>query len=132
MSLVPLLSTSPVVQIHAFAAIFALLVGISQLVLRKGTMRHRTVGYIWTITMITVAASSLFINQIRMLGPFSIIHLFSINVLLMTPFAMWRAYNGNMKGHGRAMKTTFWSALIIAGLFTLLPGRIMHQVIFGS
>ncbi len=132
MSLEPLLNSSPIIQIHAFAAIFALLIGASQLILRKGTKRHRAIGYIWTTIMIIVAASSLFINDIRMIGPFSLIHIFSINVLLMIPLAMWHASQGNMKGHGRNMKLTFWSALVIAGLFTLLPGRIMHQVLFGS
>jgi uncharacterized membrane protein len=30
------------------------------------------------------------------------------------------------------MTFIFAGALVIAGLFTLLPGRIMHQVVFGS
>jgi uncharacterized membrane protein len=30
------------------------------------------------------------------------------------------------------MILVFSGALIIAGLFTLLPGRIMHSVVFGS
>ena len=132
MSFEPLLNSSPIVQIHAFVAIFALLIGASQLTLPKGTKRHRAIGYIWTAFMIIVAASSLFINQIRMFGPFSLIHIFSLNVLLMTPLAMRRASQGNFKAHGRTMKITFWSALVIAGIFTLMPGRIMHQVIFGS
>jgi uncharacterized membrane protein len=29
------------------------------------------------------------------------------------------------------MVATFTGALVIAGLFTLLPGRIMHTVVFG-
>jgi uncharacterized membrane protein len=29
------------------------------------------------------------------------------------------------------MTMTFVGALVIAGLFTLLPGRIMHAVVFG-
>ena len=31
----------------------------------------------------------------------------------------------------RIMTMTFFGALIVAGLFTLLPGRIMHAVVFG-
>ena len=27
---------------------------------------------------------------------------------------------------------TFAGALVVAGLFTVVPGRIMHNVIFGS
>jgi uncharacterized membrane protein len=33
--------------------------------------------------------------------------------------------------HRRIMIMVFAGALVIAGLFTLLPGRIMHAVIFG-
>jgi uncharacterized membrane protein len=29
------------------------------------------------------------------------------------------------------MTYTFLGALVIAGLFTLMPGRIMHEVVFG-
>ena len=31
-----------------------------------------------------------------------------------------------------AMIFIFFGALVIAGLFTLVPGRIMHAVVFGS
>jgi len=30
------------------------------------------------------------------------------------------------------MTSIFFGALIVAGLFTLLPGRIMHAVVFGQ
>jgi uncharacterized membrane protein len=33
--------------------------------------------------------------------------------------------------HRNVMVLTFTGALVIAGLFTLLPGRIMHAVVFG-
>jgi uncharacterized membrane protein len=33
--------------------------------------------------------------------------------------------------HRRAMISLFLGALVIAGAFTLVPGRIMHQVVFG-
>jgi len=33
--------------------------------------------------------------------------------------------------HRRVMIGIFSGALVIAGLFTLLPGRIMHAVVFG-
>jgi uncharacterized membrane protein len=34
--------------------------------------------------------------------------------------------------HRSAMTKIFVGALVIAGLFTLLPGRIMHAVVFGT
>jgi uncharacterized membrane protein len=38
---------------------------------------------------------------------------------------------GNLKGHGITMASLFVFALIGAGAFTLLPGRMMHTVVFG-
>ena len=34
--------------------------------------------------------------------------------------------------HRRAMLRLFVGALVIAGVFTFLPGRIMHAVVFGT
>jgi uncharacterized membrane protein len=36
-----------------------------------------------------------------------------------------------VSGHKKAMTSIFFGALIIAGAFTFLPGRIMHAVVFG-
>jgi uncharacterized membrane protein len=132
MSLAPLLNAAPIIQIHAIAAIAALIMGISQMALRKGTFRHHVVGYAWSAFMITVAISSLFIFTIRLVGPFSPIHLLSLLVLWTVPKAILNARKGKIKNHARGMTMIFWLALIGAGFFTLMPGRIMHQVIFGS
>ena len=42
------------------------------------------------------------------------------------------ARDGLKPVHRRIMILLFSGALVIAGLFTLLPGRIMHMVVFGS
>jgi uncharacterized membrane protein len=47
MSLAPWLNAEPVIQIHAFAAIAAFALGIVQLAAPKGTLPHRTIGWIW-------------------------------------------------------------------------------------
>jgi uncharacterized membrane protein len=44
---------------------------------------------------------------------------------------VWRARRHDVTGHRLTMIFTFSGALVIAGLFTLLPGRIMHAVVFG-
>ena len=82
--------------------------------------------------MATVAASSFWIHEIRLLGPWSPIHLLSIFTLIMLPIAVWRARQHRVADHRRIMTMTFVGALVIAGLFTLLPGRIMHAVVFGQ
>jgi hypothetical protein len=47
MSLAPLLQASPDIQLHAFAAMGAFVIGAVQLAAPKGTLPHRIVGSIW-------------------------------------------------------------------------------------
>ena len=86
---------------------------------------------LWVALMAVVAVSSFWIHQIRLVGPFGPIHLLSILTLVMLPLAVWRAHTHRVGAHRWIMISVFTGALVVAGLFTLVPGRIMHRVIFG-
>ena len=131
MTLAPLLDAPSVIQIHAFAALAAFAVGLVQLTTPKGTIPHRLIGWSWAALMLTVAVSSLFIHEIRLWGPWSPIHLLSILVLVTLPLAVLHARRHEVSLHRMAMLGLFTGALVIAGVFTFLPGRIMHAVAFG-
>src|ERR1700724_3595098 len=73
-SLAPLLDAAPAIPVHAFAAMAALVLGIVQFAAPKGTLPHRTLGWIWVVLIAAVAASSFGIHQLRLLGPWSPIH----------------------------------------------------------
>jgi uncharacterized membrane protein len=109
----------------------AFVLGVVQLAAPKGTLPHRTLGWIWVLLMAVVAVSSFWIHQIRLLGPWSPIHLLSIFTLVMLPLGVWRAHRHDVSKHRRTMIGIFTGALVIAGLFTFVPGRIMHTVLFG-
>ncbi len=132
MSLAPLLNASPVIQIHAFAAMAAFGLGVVQLAAPKGTLPHRTIGWAWVTLMFVIAISSFWIHDMRLIGPFSPIHLLSILVLIMVPVGVMYARRHNVRGHSKTMIWVFTGALVIAGFFTFVPGRIMHAVLFGS
>src|SRR5438477_12155284 len=132
MNLAPLLAAPAVIQIHALAAFSAFSLGVVQLAAPKGTIPHRTVGWLWAGLMLAVVLSSFFIHTIRMWGPFSPIHLLSVLTLITLPLAVWRARQHDVRKQQRAMLGLFLGALVIAGVFTFLPGRIMHAVVFGS
>jgi uncharacterized membrane protein len=132
MTLAPLLQATPAIQLHAFAAMAAFALGIVQLSAPKGTLPHRTVGWIWVALMLAVSISAFWIHQIRMWGPWSPIHLLAIFTLIMLPIAVWNAHRHRVPQHRNAMIAIFLGALVIAGLFTLVPGRIMHAVVFGA
>jgi uncharacterized membrane protein len=130
-NLAPLLNAAPAIPLHAFAAMAAFVLGVVQLAAPKGTLPHRTIGWIWVGLMAAVAVSSFWIHQIRLVGPWSPIHLLSIFTLAMLPLGVWRAHRHQVAGHRRIMILLFSGALVVAGLFTLVPGRIMHAVLFG-
>lgn len=132
MNIDALTSAGPIIFIHAVAALGALALGTVQMLMPKGGERHRAMGYVWAVLMMTVALSSLFIHQTRMWGPFSPIHILSIVTIIGVPSAILAARRGNFKRHRSGMMQLYWLALITAGAFTLMPGRIMHRVIFGS
>ena len=47
MSLAPLLNAAPAIPVHAFAAMAVFVLGVVQLAAPKGTLPHRTLGWIW-------------------------------------------------------------------------------------
>lgn len=133
MSLDPLLEADLAIQIHAFSAIAAFALGAFVLWRRKGTRLHRVLGRIWVVLMLVVATSALFINEIRLIGPFSPIHIFAVMTYVGIGQALWAIrVRRDVAAHKANMQATYLGALLLAGAFTFLPGRRMHDVLFGA
>ena len=116
---------------HALAAMAAVILGGAQLASAKGTPQHRALGWIWVGLMGYVAGSSFFISELRLWGAFSPIHLLSIWTLLSLVMAVYHARQGNIRQHKIWMGLLYILALLVTGVFTLWPGRVMHSVLFG-
>ena len=67
----------------------------------------------------------------RLFNHFGFIHLLSLLVLYSVPTAYFAARKGNIKAHKSNMQNLYFGDLILAGLFTLLPGRLINVWIFG-
>jgi uncharacterized membrane protein len=132
MDITPLLSASFAIQLHVVAALMALAVGTLQFAVRRGTPRHRAVGWFWIALMTTVALSSFFIHEIRMVGRWSPIHLLSVVTLVSLVIGIHAIRHKNVRTHRYTMISLFVFALIGAGAFTFMPGRLMHAVIFSG
>lgn len=133
MSLDPLLRADLPIQIHAFSAIAAFFLGAFVLWRKKGTPLHKALGRVWVLLMLVVATSSLFINEIRLIGPFSPIHIFAIMVYVGIGQALWAIrVQRNVTAHRAGMQGVYLGSLLLAGAFTFLPGRRMHEVLFGA
>jgi uncharacterized membrane protein len=128
---VSVLSTvSPAIQVHLLAAVIAFAVATLQILGPKGTAFHRIVGWGWVIVMFTVAVSSFFIRQINH-GTVSFIHILSGLTLIALPLLVLAARRGDIKRYRKEAYSLYIGALLIAGLFTFLPGRLMWEMFFG-
>jgi uncharacterized membrane protein len=97
----------------------------------KGTRLHKTLGWAWVIAMGTTAVSSLFIRVLNP-GHFSLIHLVSGYTIIALPMAVAAIKRRDVKAHRRLMTGLFTGGLVIAGAFTVLPGRLMWTILFGT
>jgi uncharacterized membrane protein len=132
MNLAPLTNAPLPIQLHAYAAMTAFVLGVVQLAAVKGTTRHRALGYTWAGLMVFIAVSSFWIHDLRVWGPWSPIHLLSIFTLTAVPVGIWHAHRHAVQRHRFSMIGIFSGALVIAGLFTFVPGRIMYKTLFGG
>ncbi|WMS42432.1 DUF2306 domain-containing protein [Acuticoccus sp. MNP-M23] len=132
MNLAPLLAAVPPIPSHAFAAMAGTVIGIAQFALPKGTLRHRVLGWVFVVGLAYVAVTGLFIHTLQIWGQWSPIHLLSIATLALLVRAVLAARSGNIGRHSRAMTLIYLGALVVAGAFTLMPGRVMHNVVVGG
>ncbi len=125
-----ILAAPLVIQLHIAGALTALVIGSVLLAGVKGTGLHKRLGWAWVIAMTLTAGSSLFIRVINP-GHFSIIHLLSGWTLIALPMAIFAIRRRKVAMHRRAMTGMFVGGLVIAGLFTFAPGRLMWTVFLG-
>jgi uncharacterized membrane protein len=132
MSFSLLLQSVPAIQIHVFTAFSALLLGTYLLIAPKGTKTHRIFGRIWIGLMVVTSLSSFFIHSLRLYYGFSPIHILSVMTLVGSWQAVAAARTGRIAEHRRHVGNLYSLALLTAGAFALLPGRLMHKLLFGE
>ena len=128
MNIQPYLDASPAVQIHVAGGTLAFLLGFYLFVRRKGGRAHRIAGRIWIASMVVVSLTAIFINELRMWGPFSPLHLFVPVTLGSCWLAVWHIRNRRVVAHAQTMVGLYLGGVIVAGGVTFLPGRPMHEV----
>jgi len=129
---------TPTIAIHMSAAITAVVLGPFALWARMGrTTRprlHRALGYAWVTCMIAAALSAVFIRDFQLpnIAGYTPIHL----LVPLTFFSLYRAFvylfQGNFQGHRKTMQWLYVSACLVAGAFTLLPGRYLGNLIWSN
>ena len=119
------------IPVHAMVAMAAIIIGGLQLSLKKGTSLHKFMGRVWVGLMLIVSFTSFFIHELNLFGKYSPIHLLSIWVIICVVLGIYFARIGNIKRHKIFMVWTYWLALVLTGLFTFYPDRVMNIIFFG-
>ncbi|MGH1577414.1 DUF2306 domain-containing protein [Planktotalea sp.] len=129
MDISPLLNAPLETQMHVVCAVLSLVLTPVILLRRKGDRVHKLLGRFWVLVMALTALSSFAIHDIRLIGLFSPIHLLSLLTLYSLAGAIYQARAGRIQAHKSHMIGAM-GGLLGAGLFTLIPGRLMSQVFF--
>lgn len=121
----PIDSWSALIVAHAAAAFLALGLGAMLLAGTKGTRSHRRLGWWWVALMAVVAISSFGIFR----DAYSWIHGLSVFTLLVLALAVFHARAGHTHRHRRTMQGLYFGALVLTGMFTLLPDRLIVRTL---
>jgi uncharacterized membrane protein len=118
---------------HLATVIPCFIIGTVLLLIKKGTKIHRYFGGIYMILMLITATITLFMPS--KVGPtifnhFGWIHSFSFLTIYTVPTAYLAIKKGNIKVPKRKMILLYFGAIIIAGGFTFVPGRYLHELFF--
>ena len=120
--------------LHLGSLVPAFVIGSYLLLNRKGTPVHKFLGKIYMGLMLFTAFITLFMEALvgpKFLNHFGFLHLLSLFVLYTVPTAYRAIRVGNIKLHKRKMVGLYVGALLVAGAFTLSPGRLIHTWLFG-
>ena len=120
--------------LHLGSLVPAFVIGSYLLLNRKGTPVHKFLGKFYMGLMLFTAFITLFMEALvgpKFLNHFGFLHLLSLFVLYTVPTAYRAIRVGNSKLHKRKMVGLYVGALLVAGAFTLSPGRLIHTWLFG-
>jgi uncharacterized membrane protein len=126
-----------IIYIHATLALLAVPLGLYIFLIKKGTKKHRMLGQTLVSVLVVVSLTAIFIQVINP-GQYSLIHLlipWTIGSLIYSIWNIKKFKKTKIKrykfAHMYSMIGVYVGALLIAGAFTMMPGRFFHEILFG-
>ncbi|MEX3016187.1 DUF2306 domain-containing protein [Gymnodinialimonas hymeniacidonis] len=132
MTLSPLTTADPVIQVHVACALISIVLGPFVLLRKRRDRLHRITGYVWVLAMAALALSSFGIREFALIGPLSPIHALAVLTLWSLWVGVRHAVQGRYWAHHIVFRNLYWYGLLVAGTFNFLPGRRMNAVVFGG
>jgi uncharacterized membrane protein len=127
---------TPLIAFHMGCALGATAIGpVALWARRRGAERpalHRMAGYAFVLLMLGTALSALLIRDFlrpNWMG-FTPIHLLIPVSLGALALSFWHLAHHRIDWHRRIMRRLYFGACLIAGFFTLVPGRLLGDLLW--
>jgi uncharacterized membrane protein len=115
-------------RIHAIVILVLVVAGWIMLTLPKGDRRHRTLGWIWVGGMAAMGATSLTVPHG---DSWVAAYIGGGSALALLAYGIYAVKTRRLRNHGRTM-AMLMIALVLMTLLSLMPGRLLHDVVFGG
>ena len=120
--------------LHLASVGLAGVLGTYLMIVRKGDSHHKKLGKIYMVLMLVTASVSLIMPAqigFTLFNHFGPIHLLSFLAIISVVTAYLAIKQGNISLHQKSMIGLYFGGVIIAGAFTLMPGRLLNTWFFG-
>jgi uncharacterized membrane protein len=122
-------STAPLAtRIHSVAILTLVITGWGMLALPKGDRRHRLLGWTWVGGMTAMGLSSLAVPHG---DSWVAAYAGGASALVLMGYGVYAVRRHKLRNHGRTM-AMLMIALVLMTMLSLLPGRLMHEVLFSG
>lgn len=112
--------------IHLIVSIIAMITGIFVLLTKKGTIKHKQIGYVYVVSMLLVNVTAFMIY--RLFGGFGIFHFFAIVSLLTLIAGMYPILSRKGKNYiFRHFNYMYWS---VVGLYCAFCAEVLTRIPF--
>lgn len=125
----PNLVSGPIGSIHLAFSVLSLVTGIMVLAMHKGDLRHKRMGYVYSVSMLLVNVTAFMLYNLY--GKFGVFHVFAIVSLITLGaglYPIWRKSGTNyIYQHFNFM---YWSVIglycaFMAEIFSRLPKYVL-------
>jgi uncharacterized membrane protein len=115
-------------RVHAVAVLALTAAGWCMLALPKGDRRHRTLGWIWVSGMIAMGAASLAVPHS---DSWVSAYVGGGSAYALLAFGIYSVKRRRLRNHGKTM-AMLMIALVLMTMLAVIPGRLLHDVLFGG
>lgn len=116
---------TPIIVVHALAALFVLLLGPFQILRRRRDRAHRILGASWVAAMVVVCLSSFGIHD----GRFSWLHGLALWTLTCMVLAIAGIRRRNVPVHRGFMVGSYLGTLAAFAFAALIPARLIPRLL---